>query len=463
MNRSPLQEEISCLASNIFDAIQDGILILDPNARILSINQFVCEKLQVKKENLIGKTTGQLVKEGLIDRSLAYQVIETQQGVRDITHLTRNGEELMARCVPLFNEEGALQYLVSTVTGVTEINHLKELLKEEKRQNDIYVKEIKYLRSILNLKKDFVFESPGMRDVLEKVKKIASMDSTVFITGESGVGKDVIAEVIHMNSQRTDAPFVSVSIPAIPENLLESELFGFEEGAFTGSRRGGKDGLLKIAEGGTLFLDEVGDIPYKLQVKILKVIETGEINKVGGVKKEKLDVRIIAATNKDVELEIKKGNFREDLYYRLNVVPLKIMPLRERPEAIWPLSFHFLARLNQKYNMQKHFSTEALDELKKYKWPGNIRELKNVVERIAVLSSHDAITLSDVRSIIGHQTNGQKASNTLLHEYEAIERSNILSALKQAKGNKTKAAEILGITRTKLHRKLNQSISAEGL
>ena len=298
------------------------------------------------------------------------------------------------------------------------------------------------------------------------------MDCTVLIMGESGVGKEVLAKAIHKNSPRRDMPFVPVSIPAFPENLLEAELFGYEEGAFTGSKRGGKAGFFEMAQRGTLFLDEVGDIPLNIQVKILRAIESREIVRLGGTKPNALDVRIISATNKNMVNEVKNRRFREDLYYRLNVVPFIVPPLRERREVIVPLSLDFLKSSNLRYNLNKNFSDEALEELRNYNWPGNIRELKNVIERLAIFSDHQKINDLDVREVLSsHKINEEaisafteyrggekpKSKKSILSEYESYEQSRIFEALKQAGGNKTKAASILGISRTKLYYKLKNN------
>lgn len=440
----------------IFDVLMDGVFVLDANARFLYVNKYVWNNLDVRESYFLGKTPQELIDEGFMDKTVVYEAMTTKREVRGMIRLA-NGEELMSCCVPVFEKDGALKYLVSTVTPMTAIARLRQKLEEKEQQSAMYRREAEHLRRHLLVNHDFICESPSMRTVVETVRKVASMDCTVLITGESGVGKEVIAKIIHVNSARKDAPFIPVSIPAIPENLLESELFGFEEGAFTGSKKGGKPGLFEIAQDGTLFLDEVGDIPPTVQVKLLRAIETGEITRVGGIRSYKFNFRIIAATNKDVEAEVKKGNFRDDLYYRLNIVPIRILPLRERPEDIWPLSSYFLAKMNKKYGMRKEFSRDALACLKEYPWTGNIRELRNVVERLAILSNHETIAADDLRGLLGFPVVAAAAADDVLREYESFERSRLLAALKEADGNKSKAARLLGMTRTKLYRKLKMN------
>jgi transcriptional regulator with PAS, ATPase and Fis domain len=279
------------------------------------------------------------------------------------------------------------------------------------------------------------------------------------ITGESGVGKEVVAKTIHLNSSRRTGPFIPVCIPVIPANLLESELFGYEGGTFTGSFREGKIGLLEVAQGGTLFLDEIGDIPQETQVKILRAIETNEIRKVGSTKTIQLNVRVIAATNRPLDRMMKNGSFREDLYYRLNVVPIHVKPLRERPEDIEPLCHYFLQEINKKYHQSTMISKDALEIMKRHQWPGNVRELKHAVERLSVMSNGDLIIPEDVRKIFTDAAADCKidrsvGGGTPMEEFEAFEKMNILEALKRASGNKKKAAEIMGMTRTKFYRRL---------
>jgi len=312
------------------------------------------------------------------------------------------------------------------------------------------------------VEQDLVFESMAMKFLMGDLKKVAPVDCTVLITGESGVGKEVVAKTIHSNSPRKNGPFVTVTIPSITENLLESELFGYEEGAFTGSLRGGKTGLFEIAQGGTLFLDEIGDCPYDIQVKILRAIDNGEIRKVGGTKSIRLNVRIIAATNKDLGQLIKKGLFREDLYYRLSIVPLFIKPLRERPEDIWPLCESFLEKINAKYSLKKKISRPAFKIIKNHTWPGNVRELKNFTERLAILSNGDEIAPEDVLFLLNNHVVITRQEERPVVEspwesYQSYENTQILEVLKQVGGNKTKAAGILGISRSKLYRKLGIS------
>jgi DNA-binding NtrC family response regulator len=290
-----------------------------------------------------------------------------------------------------------------------------------------------------------VAKSPAMQELLETVKKIAASDYPVLITGESGTGKELIASGIHSGSKRPDKPFIALNCGAIPENMIESELFGYEKGAFTGAQAR-KLGLLDVANTGTLFFDEIGDMPLALQVKLLRVIETGTFFRLGGIREQQVDVRIVAATNKDLKAEIGRGSFRQDLYYRISSFIVQIMPLRDRPEDIPELIEYFIKR-SPEYR-HKRFSTEALAVLTRYPWPGNVRELQNVLHRALLLSKNDVIGPSDLPlDLCGVQQSGSA-------RLEDMEREHILKVLKASGGRRNRAAEALGIDPKTLYRKL---------
>ncbi len=295
----------------------------------------------------------------------------------------------------------------------------------------------------------YVFSSPAMREVVEKVEKIACSDCPVLITGESGVGKEVIANFIHKNSDRADRPMVTVNIASIPRELLEAEFFGYEKGAFTGANRG-REGFFELSDGGTLFFDEIGEMEVTLQAKLLRAIETKRFYRIGGRREIESDVRIITATNRDLRKMVKEGRFREDLYYRLNVVEIHIPPLRERKEDILPLAEHFLRHFSRKYSRDvEGFTKRAQRELLEYPWPGNVRELKNVVERAVLFTEGRLIDVGDISCLFssGEERKGFKT-------IKEIEREYIIEVLKTVNFNKKKASEILGIPLRTFYRKL---------
>ncbi len=299
---------------------------------------------------------------------------------------------------------------------------------------------------------DLVAESERMRKVCDLIAKVAKTDTTVLILGESGTGKELVASVIHRESYRKDAPFVAINCAALPEQLIESELFGYEKGAFTGAHRA-KPGKFELAHGGTIFLDEIGDLPLQAQAKILRVIQDGTFERLGGTRTIRTDTRVIAATNRDLERDVKEGRFREDLYWRLKVVPIYLPPLRERKEDILPLAEFFLQRYNQKHGRNLTLSPKTKTALLSYSFPGNVRELENLIERLVTLAEGPRIELEDLPEEI--RTFSETPVETSLQSVtERAEREHILRVLKSTGGNKTRAAELLGISRKTLWEKM---------
>ncbi len=306
-----------------------------------------------------------------------------------------------------------------------------------------------------------------MQKIVDQIDKIANFSSTVLILGESSVGKELIARAIHKRSSRSDKPFLTINCGSIPENLLESELFGYTKGSFTGADSNGKKGYFEKADGGILFLDEIGDMPMPLQVKLLRVLQEGEVVPIGSVTPIPMDVQIVAATNKDLKTMVQQGNFREDLYYRINVIPIHVPPLGERPEDVPLLAYHTLEKLNKRYGKNYHLSPEALNLLESYSWPGNIRELQNLIERLFVTADDEVITAE----LVGHFLSDEGVEKTRpmingiipLHQAkEEIEEQLIMLAMKKYKTT-TKAAQALGISQSAVSRKYNQIIQRKEL
>lgn len=351
---------------------------------------------------------------------------------------------------------GAFDFLVKPF-NLDQIEMLVQKGLDRVRQR----KELEWLRSQYQERfrsGGFIAVSRKMKDVLELAERAAhGSDTTILIEGETGTGKELLAEYIHFLSPRSPFPFIPINCGAIPKDLFESELFGYEKGAFTGALEKGKMGKVEAADKGTLFLDEVGELSPPAQVKVLRVLEEKEYFRVGSVEKKKADVRIIAATNKDLESEVKKGNFRDDLYFRLNVVKLFVPPLRERKEDILPLFCFFTGRFNEQF--QKRFigiSGEAEENILAYPWPGNIRELRNVVERVVLLEQGDTILVQHLAFLMGKEGETGKRAEFKIHlpskgiVLDEVEKQYIVEALKMKKGNKAQAANLLGISRSAL-------------
>lgn len=368
------------MVENSFDAMS----IADCDGRLLLVNPAFERIMGINKSEALGRPIQDLINEGISDASAALKVFETGKEETVIIN-TLVGRQVLSTAIPTYDHNGKILKVYCNLRDVTELNHLRQKFEQSKRLASKYWFEP--FRSKRGKSFKFIAQSKQIKQVLETVYRIAVVDSTVLILGESGVGKDIIARVIHeASSRKNSGPFLKINCAAIPADLLESELFGYEGGAFTGANKEGKAGYFEIADKGTIFLDEIGELPKKLQVKLLAVIQDQKFSRIGGVKEKDVDVRILAATNRDLEEMVRQGAFREDLFYRLNVVPIVIPPLRERKEDIPFLIAHYAELYNQKYNLGVKFSKEAIEVLYKYNWPGNVRELANLVERVVVTS-----------------------------------------------------------------------------
>ncbi|MGA8833109.1 MAG: sigma 54-interacting transcriptional regulator, partial [Desulfomonilaceae bacterium] len=369
-----LSRELDC----IFESVDDGLVLTDEKGVVLRVNKAYQMMAGISNAEYKGKHVHELIKEGYIGHSVSDIVIErkSRHSIIDI----RNGKELLLTGNPVFDENGNIMRVVTATRDLTELSDLKNRLAKSEAARDQYYQELKQLRAELP-HKTIVTNNPVVKRKIDLALHVAQVDSNVLILGESGVGKDLFARLIHRASKRALKPFVEINCGTVPEGLLESEFFGYEPGAFTGALREGKRGLFELAQGGTLFLDEVGELPISLQAKILRAVQNKQITKIGSIKTITLDVRIIAATNRDLDKMVEEKTFRQDLYYRLSVVPIVLPPLRERKEDILPLITAFLLKFNSRYGYQKWIHPDAIDCLKNYEWPGNIRELENAVER----------------------------------------------------------------------------------
>ena len=378
----------------IFETSYDGFYIADREGRVTRVNSAWEKICGFSRVDVVGKTAFELVQMGLYDKSAAVAALEQKKTVTLLVNLTagpRKGNQVMATGTPMYDKKGALIRIVVNVRDMTDLEQLQRRLEATVELNQRYASELEQIRLQQLKMEDLVAKSPAMQRVVEMAARIATVDSTLLIMGESGVGKEVITNKIHALSRRKNQPFIKINCGAIPENLLESELFGYMGGAFTGAKREGKAGMFELASNGTLFLDEIGELPLGLQVKLLRVLQEKTLIRVGGVKTIPVDVRVIAATNKDLPAMVKMGHFRDDLYYRLNVFGIQIPPLRQRREDIPPLLHEMLRKVNLKYGMQKRFAPAAVERLVMYDWPGNVRELENLVERLVVLVNESYI------------------------------------------------------------------------
>jgi len=390
----------------IFKASFDGIWVCDGQGNVIDINE-ASEKLNgIQAERIIGQNVSDLVNSGLFDRSVTLEVLETKRQVSVVQFVKRTNKILLATGTPAFDGEGNIFLVVVNERDMTQLNALQEQLEQSRMVTEKIKDELTEL-SLLELKgQEIVAENEDMRQVLHHALKLAHLEaSDILILGESGTGKGLLAKFIHQNSNRSKKPFIQINCAALPENLLEAELFGYERGAFTGARQEGKAGLFELAQEGTLFLDEIGDLRHSLQAKLLKYLDDHEVMRLGGLKPNKIDCLVIAATNRDLETRVQQKRFRQDLFYRLNTFTIRIPPLRERPDDIFELVNFYMRKFGKEYRLKRRISPDALKTLQEYTFPGNVRELKNILKKAVVMSEHESV------DEIIHQSLAAGASN----------------------------------------------------
>ena len=447
----------------ILDNCFGNIFVTNGSGRIIYVNDHAVRALNVSRELLLQMSIYDLVEKGVSDKASTITALETKQESIQLVNIP--GGSMVVNSTPVFGDSGEIEYVVSFSQNRTVVEHFIRIVQQENqavRQTLNYVLHNNWTDSAL------VAESHATKECLHVASRAAGLDSSIMLYGESGTGKEVFARFIHRHSQRAQQVFLPVNCAAIPQELMESEFFGYDKGAFTGANREGKLGLFELASGGVLFLDEIGELTLPLQSKLLRVLETGEVKRVGSTIIKTVDVRIIAATNRDLRLMMEDGTFREDLYYRLNVIPITIPPLRKRHEDITVLATQFLCQLNKKYSAHKLFSGPALAALQNYDWPGNIRELRNVVERVFVIIPEDMITEQHIRDILGvsHTVAASAGEEMALSEdfwgsslqtaTERFQRAYLTRVLRSCGGNIRAAARYAGIGRSGLYKKLDR-------
>jgi PAS domain S-box-containing protein len=440
----------------IIDSVYEGLYITDGAANTLRINKAYTRMTGIRPDEVIGKNMKSLVEKGIYSESVTLHVLERKAPVT-ILHQIKGTQKCLITGNPIFDDQNEVIRVVTTVRDVTELNKLEKKLEAAEDISQKYHLEVQHLRQQQMQQTDLVEHSAAMKRVLALSYKAAQVDSTVLLSGATGVGKEMIAKFIHKNSPRREAPFINVNCAAIPETLLESELFGYEKGAFTGARNTGKPGMFELADTGTIFLDEIGDLPHNLQAKLLRVLQDKAVLRIGGTKPKQLDVRILAASNLELEKLVAKGAFRQDLYYRLNVIPVVIPPLNARREEIPYLAKHFLERYNRRHGQQKKFSDSAIDALMQHAWPGNVRELKNLVERLVVIGAEDVITRDQIvgsgYEMIDAIPPLPSGKQVLLKDAVAALEQRLISNALAEKGSTRKAAKWLGVSQPTVIRK----------
>lgn len=453
-------KKITVKLDAVLDSSYDGIYITDGNAVTIRVNKAYERITGIKPDYILGKNITVLVDEGIISQACSVEVIKTKK-VTTIQQTLASGKVILVTGTPIFDDLGNVDMVVNNVRDITELLELREALKEKEKAVDLYNSELERLRKRISQKPEIMTRNVNMQILMESALRAARHDTTVLITGETGVGKEVMASFIHRNSDRRKKKLVKVNCSAIPESLMESEFFGYEKGAFTGANVNGKIGLFEESNEGTIFLDEIGELPINLQSKLLRVLQEQEIQRVGGVSAVKINVRVIAATNRNLEEMANQGLFRKDLFYRLNIIPLAIPALRDRKEDILPLANDFLDKLNALYGGSKRFSKEVYELFSQYEWPGNIRELKNIIERAFVMTDNqliDVVNLPTIMESVRHGHSGASEiainiENVSLKEATTKLEAQLLERAFANYGNVRDAAKSLGIDASTFVRK----------
>ena len=388
------QNEDLELLEAAFNLSEVGFNVSNADGVVIKINPAQIRITGHKPEMTLGRSMADIENENY-NQSATMQIVKTKKPVT-IEQILPSGKSYLVYGQPYFNKDGELKYTICNLVDNTQHNYVRQELEAAKNSNLQLERTVHHLQEIVDMQKTLVYCSQKMRGLISVCDKVAPFNSTVLICGESGVGKELIANYIFQKSMRVDKPFIKINCAAIPETLLESELFGYDAGAFTNARTNGKKGIFEISDGGTVLLDEIGELPLHLQSKILRVLQEGEFYHIGGTTPISTDVRIIASTNCDLENMTKQGTFRKDLYYRLSVIQITVPSLSERQEEIPILIRHFVTRFNEKHHLQKDLTFEALEYLNKLPYQGNIRDLQNVIERIILLSPNKTIGIKDV-------------------------------------------------------------------
>lgn len=452
---SSIFEELNvCLESS-----HDGIMVSDGMGNVIRLNAALEKLIGVKRRDILGRNVADLVQEGVYESSAILQVIET--GKTATVVIDHNGRQLLITGSPVYNANSAMTAVVANIRDMSELNDLRQKLEQQQMIAEKYSKELAHIARQQSAQTSFVACSREMKTILATIHSISEVDSTVLISGESGTGKEMVVNEIYASSMRSYRPIIKVNCGAIPPALFESELFGYEDGAFTGARRKGKPGFFELAHMGTLFLDEVGELPLEMQVKLLRVLQEGEIIRIGGSKPISVDVRIIAATNRDLWEMTEEGTFRQDLYYRLNVINIEVPPLRQRRDDIIPLVMHMLERFNQKYGKHKEIPIELGKVLRELPWRGNVRELENLIENLVVLCPEDVLTPEHlpVRYQRGQDPASQVEIRGILPMKDMVRRAErqLIANAQAQYSSMQEVAKALGVDVSTISRKLSRN------
>lgn len=440
------------ILETIIDTAYEWIVVVDHQGKIMYMNKNYCDFLEVNREEVIGTHVTKV-----IENTRMHIVVQT--GVEEIgsPHYIK-GNYMIANRIPIYSDQTIVGAVGAVIFKDTKaLNKMNSHIKSLMSQLQTYIEDWQENNGAKYTLNDIKTVSKQVLELKEKVKNIATGDISVLIRGESGTGKELFAHSIHQLSERSQNPFIKINCGAIPEHLLESELFGYEEGAFTGAKKGGKKGKFVLAHGGTIFLDEVGDMPLNMQIKLLRVLQEKEVEPVGAIKPIPVDVRVIAATNRPLEQMIEENRYREDLFYRINVIPFRIPPLRERPEDIGPLTQFFIEKVSKRTGKRiTAIDDEVMNIFNQHQWPGNLRELENVVEAAIHLTSGEKIEISSLPDYLVDDPKLLIGQKTLKEILEDTEKRVLEKTLQKYSADKQLAAKALGISKSSMYEKLKK-------
>ena len=445
----------------IIDSSSDGLFVCDGDANVIRVNP-ASERIHKRPASeMVGRNMRELIPEGFIDRSAALEACLQKETVSLLQNMPNN-RKLISIGTPVFDQAGELIRVVVSERDITEIDTLQRELENQEAIKDQFRHQMLEMQQTELEKRKIIARSPNMIKALRQAMRVATADSSVLILGESGVGKGVIADMIHHNSRRADRPLIKINCGAIPESLVEAELFGYEKGAFTGANTGGKPGQFELANEGILFLDEVAELPLSAQVKLLRFLEDGWITRLGATEERKVDVRVLAATHRDLDDMVEKGTFRLDLYYRLNVIPIHVPAVRERKDCLVPLIRHYIDHFSLINHESRRLTRAAIDALCNYSFPGNVRELMNICERLVVMSETEVIDLVDLPVQVAGSVKARLPEEmdwpetvTLQEALETVER-NLLTKARERYRSQSRIAEVLGVNQSTIARKLKR-------
>ncbi len=456
----PSFQTLSRELDTIIDSSSDGLFVCDADANVIRMNP-ASEKIHnLSASEIIGRNMRELIKDGFIDHSAALEASKSKQPVSLLQD--KDGHKLISLATPVFDEQGELIRIVVSERDITEIDNLQHELEKQEAIKDGFRDQMLAMQHAELESQQIIARSPTMVRALQQAIKVAKADSSVLILGETGVGKGLIADLIHKNSDRFEQPLIKINCGAIPETLIEAELFGYEKGAFTGALSSGKPGHFELADKGTLFLDEVAELPLPSQVKLLRFLEDGRITRLGDTKSRTVNVRVLAATHQDLEKMVEQGKFRLDLYYRLNVIPIQVPAVRERHDCILPLVKHYIEKFGKQTGSHKRLTRAALDTLAAYPYPGNVRELMNICERLVVMAETELVDLADLPIQVTSHAPGKQFTidqispgTSLQQTLDQVERKLLEKALRQF-NNQIKIAAALGVNQSTIARKLKK-------